>query len=56
MIPNRRKGSIPEDHNPWGTVANKAKGAVSLQILFLAGLLDTVHNMDNILGNIELPK
>lgn len=54
LIPNR-KGSI-ESTTPWADVANQAGTNVSLEIFFLAGLLQTVNNINKQMANIELPK
>ena len=66
MIPNRgqnkqlndqnKKKAKPLDTDPWGTIAKKAAKSVSLEIFFLAGLLDIVNSINEKMGNIELPK
>lgn len=56
MIPNR---PIAETDNPdtaaWKTTGQAVKASVSLQILFLAGLLDIANGINKTLGSLELP-
>ena len=44
------------DTNPWETVSNKAKGRASIQVVFLAGLLQTLEELEAAINNIEYPK
>jgi len=56
MIPNR--GKIDEkdfDEHPWETVASKANTNVSLEIFFLANLLDITNKINDTMAGIELP-
>jgi len=58
LIPNRSTTSkrYPvEDTDPWGTVASATDSHVKLKIMFLAGLLDIVNDMNKIMGNIQAP-
>ena len=54
MVPNR-KGVIT-DTDPWGTVASQTDSHVKIKIMFLAGLLDIVRDMNKMMGQIELPE
>lgn len=53
MIKNRN--GVFETDDPWGDVAAQAEKAVSIKILFLAGLLDIANNINKTLSNIQLP-
>jgi len=58
LVPNRsstRKRYPVDDTDPWGTVASATDSHVKLKIMFLAGLLDIINNMNKIMGNIEMP-
>lgn len=58
LIPNRSTTSkrYPvEDTDPWGTVASTTDSHVKLKIMFLAGLLDIINNMNKIMGNVQAP-
>ena len=54
-IPNRPISKSPTDKQPWKTVGERANGKVTLQILFLAGLMDIVNHMNKQLNGIEIP-
>ena len=58
LIPNRkttRKRFPYDDRDPWGTVAMATDKHVKIKIMFLAGLLDIVRDMDKSMNNITLP-
>ena len=54
MIPNRGS-SVAVNTDPWGYIANEASKKVNLEIFFLAGLLDIIGEINEAMGNIELP-
>lgn len=58
MIPNRSyyKKYTSLDTAPWTTVGELANKNVSIEIFFLAGLLDIADHLENILSGIELPQ
>jgi hypothetical protein len=41
--------------DPWGTVGNTALSKVSIEIFFLAGLLDIAAGIESALNNVQLP-
>ena len=49
IIPNKR-GNLTDVH-PWQTVRDIAKNEVSLNIVFLAGLIDVLKNLTNKINN-----
>jgi hypothetical protein len=55
-IPN--KGEI-EDKHPWETVRKKAIGSkhhkVNLKVVFMAGLIGTIQDLQNIQKEIVIP-
>lgn len=42
--------------DPWGTVGNTALSKVSIDIFFLAGLLDIAEGIETALNNLQIPK
>ena len=44
------------NQDPWGAVGEAAVKKVSLEIFFLAGLLDISEGIETALNSIELPK
>ena len=55
-IPNRGLySSEPQNRSPWQTVSATAKGRASIQVVFLAGLLQTLNQIEAALNNIEYP-
>ena len=42
--------------DPWGAVGNTALSKVSMEIFFLAGLLDIAEGIETALNNLQLPK
>lgn len=55
-IPNRGKNKQAINTDPWGTVGNTALSKVSIEIFFLAGLLDIAEGIEGALNNLQLPK
>ncbi len=55
MIPNRpwKKHLENQDTKAWETVSSKVTDTVSIKILFLAGLLDIIHNINATLNKAE---
>lgn len=56
MIQNRGEGATATPaENPWKQVAKVANSHVSLEIFFLAGLMDIAEKLESKLANIQLP-
>ena len=58
LVPNRkstRKRYPDDDRDPWGTVAMATDKHVKIKIMFLAGLLDIVRDMNKSMNDITLP-
>lgn len=53
ILPNKR-GLEPSDTHPWETVRNTALKSVSINIVFLAGLIDILNNINNKIKEIQL--
>lgn len=58
VIPNRPIASFygPPDNNAWSVAGQNASEKVTLQVVFLAGLLDIVKGINKTLGNVDIPK
>lgn len=52
MIPNRTAAGIT-DTKPWETIASKANSNVSIEIFFLANLLDIVNQINKVMSGIQ---
>lgn len=55
MIPNNLPGATELEKKPWQQVAARANASVSLKVLFMAGLLDIVNNLNKTMQEIQLP-
>lgn len=53
ILPNR-KGSEPSDTAPWQTISKTALSSVSINIVFLAGLIDILNNINEKIQEIQL--
>ena len=54
-LPNKGL-SMPEETDPWGKISNLAKGRAKIQVLFMAGLLQTLNKINQEMSEIEFPK
>lgn len=55
IVPNRSYSENKNDTNPWQTVSEKVSHGVKIKVLFLAGLLDIVQELNAKFASIELP-
>lgn len=53
-LPNKGL-SEPTEFDPWGKISGLAKGRAKIQVLFMAGLLQTLSKINSEINNIELP-
>ena len=53
ILPNPR-GLVPSDTHPWETVSQTALKSVSINIVFLAGLIDILNNINKKITAIQL--
>lgn len=55
IVPNRSYSEKKGDTNPWQTVSDKVSHGVKIKVLFLAGLLDIVQELNKKFNAVELP-
>lgn len=53
-LPNKGL-SEPTEFDPWGKISKTAQGRAKIQVLFMAGLLQTLSKINLEINNIELP-
>ncbi len=58
IIPNRpiKDHLKSQDTHPWNTASTAAMGQVKIQVLFLAGLLDIIRDINKTIGQLEMPQ